>query len=169
MNIVDSDMTLSANDKNTYTKNNVFIVLQNKNGDLLVENKCLELKDLQANVEAFLKGENKISGEKPNYKMENLPYVGNVKISQGLITYRKGFGFSKTSVEAVMKSIGEAVLNVRKEVSTEKFGQNYFSLQADKKKVIDQMIPIRFNIWGYRDEPDEKSESNNSGNNQKKV
>ena len=167
LNIVNSGMNVSANDKNTIAKNNVFIVMQNRLGELLVEDKRLELKDLRSNIEAFLKGENKITGEKPNYKIENLPYVGNVEISQGLITYRNDLDSPKSAVEAVMKSIGQAVLNVRKEVSNNKFNQDYFSLPVDKKKVIDQIIPIRFNIWGYRSDPNEKAESNNSGNNKK--
>ncbi len=142
--IVDSDA--SADEANTFTKNNVFIVLQNSKGDLLVENQRLELKDLKPNLEWFLKGKNALSGEVPGFNPAELPFVGKVEISEGVILYRKDVETSQKASEAVMKSIAEAILNVRKETAQERFGAAYFSLPADKKKVINELIPDRVSL-----------------------
>ena len=140
INIVDSDAR--ADDANTFTKNNVFIILQNKNSDLLVENKFIKLENLKPQVTSFLKGKNIISGEVPDFKSEELPFVGVVKISEGIILYRKDFETPAKASEAVMKSIAEAILEVRKETAQEKFGEDYFSLPADKKNVVNKLVPV---------------------------
>ncbi|MFV0266430.1 MAG: M56 family metallopeptidase [Draconibacterium sp.] len=138
VNIVGSQISLG--EVFTYVNDNVFTILQNSKGELLVENKRLEFNDLRPYLEAFLKGKNEVSGKSPDVKSEELPYVGHVAISQGTILYRQDVATPQDASEAVMKKIAEAILSVRQEMAKAKFDEDYFSLSADKKAVINQMI-----------------------------
>ncbi|WP_319479163.1 M56 family metallopeptidase [uncultured Draconibacterium sp.] len=146
LTIVDSNQPI--NEVNTIHKKNVFIILQNLKGELLVENQRLELKDLRTNLESFLKGRNRISGENPDVKSEELPFVGEVLISQGTILFRKDVATPQDATEVVMKKIAESILSVRQETAHGKFENDYFSLSTDKKAVVNQMVPgkISFQI-----------------------
>ncbi|MCK3686309.1 M56 family metallopeptidase [Maribellus sp. YY47] len=139
LTIIDSNRPIA--EENTVHKNNVFIILQNLKGELLVENQRLELKDLRTYLDSFLKGKNEISGENPDVSLEELPFVGKVTISQGTILYRKDVATPQDATEAVMKKIAEAILSVRQEMAKAKFGNDYFSLSIDKKVVVNKMIP----------------------------
>jgi len=144
LSITDSDQPI--NEKNTFHKKNVFIILQNSKGELLVENERLELKDLEKNLESFLKGKNEITQEIPDNKSEEFPIIGKVNVSQGIILYRQDVVTSPTATKSVMNEIAEAILSVRQETAHAKFSTDYFSLSTDKKEVVNQIIPGTINF-----------------------
>ncbi|WP_340111155.1 M56 family metallopeptidase [Maribellus mangrovi] len=139
VSIVDSDVSVS--EEGTFTKSNVFIILQNSKGELLVEDERLQLKDLKPNVEAFLRGKNTLTGEVPDFKLVDLPHVGKAKISEGVILYRMDVATPQNSTRAVLTDIAEAVLKVRNDVAHEKFGEDYFSLSSNEQDVVDKLVP----------------------------
>lgn len=143
LHIVDSDNEKVIIDKNTYSKNNVFIILQNKLGKLLVENKGMEKNQLGIAIESFIKGKNTISNEMTDFSSVEFPLLGKTDVSNGVILYRKDLLTPVASVKDVLKIIGEAYLNVRKEVALDMFGEDYFSLSNDKKKIIGEIVPTR--------------------------
>jgi len=139
VNVVGSQVSLG--EVFTFVDKNVFTILQNSKGELLVENERFKLNDLRPYLEAFLKGKNKLSGKSPDVKSEELPFVGQVAISLGTILYRQDVATPQDATEVVMKKIAEAILGVRQEMAKAKFGNDYFSLSADRKSVVDHLIP----------------------------
>lgn len=140
------DYNVSTFDSNTINKNNLLVILQNSKGELLVDRERYEWKDLRPIVESFLKGKNTITGKFSDFKETELPLVGKVRISEGVIMFRMDLKNPKIMAEKAMKPIAEALLNVRKDVAREKFGKDYFSLSRDKREVINQLIPERINL-----------------------
>ncbi len=140
------DYNVSTFDSNTINKNNLLVILQNSKGELLVDRERYEWKDLRPIVESFLKGKNTITGKFSDFKETELPLVGKVRISEGVILFRMDLKNPKIMAEKAMKPIAEALLNVRKDVAREKFGKDYFSLSRDKREVINQLIPERINL-----------------------
>jgi biopolymer transport protein ExbD len=68
-----------------------------------------------------------------------------------------------------LRSIGKIYLEKRNLMANEKFDQDYFSLPIDKKKVIDQIVPVRVSILEPKITSKQKAESNNRVNSEKKV
>ncbi len=129
-----------------YSGKNILPVLQNMKGALLVANKGLEKDQLGSVVESFIKGKNIVSNEEIDFETQNLNFVGNSKIPLGEIKFRSDINTPETSVEAIMRIIGESYMRVRNEVAQEKFNEDYFLLPENKKEVINQMVPIRFSL-----------------------
>ncbi len=126
--------------------NNVLVILMNRKNELLIENQFGKKEDLKGIVKIFLTRKNPDGKKQPDYIETEIPLIGKVKVAQGLISFRNDLDTSMDEMNRVLKSIGEAYLEVRKEKAQVLFGEDYFSLSEQKQEAINMAVPIWFSI-----------------------
>ncbi len=124
--------------------NNVLVILMNRKDQYLVENQRTEKEDLKLIIKNFFQGINPSGGKGPDFIKKEIPFLGNVNISQGLIMYKHDTGSSKEMINFTLKVIGETYLETRQEKARHHFGTDYFKLEKEKQEAIIELIPIWF-------------------------
>jgi hypothetical protein len=128
--------------------NNTFTILQNIKGELLVENKHVDLTEIKKFAKSFLIGKNLLSEESPDSRMVNLSFIGDTEIPQVAIVYRKDIATPKEDSEALLIEIGESIVEARDEMAKRYFQNSYFLLPPNKQNVINEIIPAQL-IYVY--------------------
>ena len=124
--------------------NNVLEILMNQHYEFLIENQLQEKKEVKQIVKNYLNGINPDGKKGPNYIEKEIPFIGKMKVSKGIITYRHDLASSNEMVNFTLRSIGEACLEVRKEKAQSLFGKDYFDLDEEKQSAINEAIPVWF-------------------------
>jgi len=124
--------------------NNVLEILMNQHYEFLIENQLQEGTDVKQIVKNYLNGKNPNGKKGPEYIEKKIPFIGKMKISKGIITYRHDLASSNEMVNFTLRSIGEACLEVRKEKAQSLFGKDYFDLDEEKQSAINEAIPVWF-------------------------
>jgi len=124
--------------------NNVLEILMNQHYEFLIENQLKEKKEVKQIVKNYLNGKNPDGKKGPEYIEKEIPFIGKMKISKGIITYRHDLASSNEMVNFTLRSIGEACLEVRKEKAQSLFGKDYFDLDEEKQSTINEVIPLWF-------------------------
>lgn len=115
---------------------NVFIVLINKNNDLLVEGeprKVTELKDL---VKEFIQnplGRENLSAQK---EVTNIPYLGTRMVSKGIISLQNDRSTKYEMYIKVQNELVKAYNELRDELSYREFNKKYDDLDKTRQKAI---------------------------------
>ena len=104
--------------------NNVLEILMNQHYEFLIENQLKEKKEVKQIVKNFLNGINTDGKKGPESIEKEIPVVGKMKVSKGIITYRHDLASSNEMVNFTLRSIGEACLEVRKEKAQNLFGKD---------------------------------------------
>ncbi|WP_167605160.1 M56 family metallopeptidase [Maribellus sediminis] len=127
---------------------NIMTILVNRESRILACGSFATIDGVLDGVTKFLNGNPPFEQVKngPEVITKNLPLVGDVKISRGVITLRYDAETDKAFVDKMLRSIGKIYLEKRQQLSQAEFKQDYFSLSAEKKNVINQMLPVRFSI-----------------------
>lgn len=124
--------------------NNVLEILMNQHYEFLIENQLKEKKEVKQIVKNYLNGINPDGKKGPDYIEKEIPVIGKMKVSKGIITYRHDLASSNEMVNYTLRSIGEACLEVRKEKAQSLFGKDYFDLDEEKQSAINKEIPVSF-------------------------
>ena len=124
--------------------NNVLEILMNWHYEFLIENQLKEKKEVKQIVKNYLNGKNPDGKKGPEYIEKEIPFIGKMKISKGIIIYRHDLASSNEMVNFTLRSIGEACLEVRKEKAQSLFGKDYFDLDEEKQSAINHAIPVWF-------------------------
>ncbi len=125
-------------------QNNVLEILMNQHYEFLIENQLQEGKEVKQIVKNYLNGKNPDGKKGPEYIENEIPVIGKMKVSKGIITYRHDLASSNEMVNFTLRSIGEACLEVRKEKAQSLFGKDYFDLDEEKQSAINEAIPVWF-------------------------
>ncbi|MBW6535893.1 MAG: M56 family metallopeptidase [Mariniphaga sp.] len=125
-------------------QNNVLVILMNRKDQYLVENQRTEKEDLKLIIKNFLQGINPGGGKGPDFIKKEIPFLGNVNVSQGLIMYQHDSNSSKEMINFTLKVIGETYLETQQEKARHHFGTDYFKLEKEKQEAIIELIPIWF-------------------------
>ena len=127
---------------------NIMTILVNRKSKILACGSFATIDEVQDGVTKFLNENPPFDQMKkgPETISKNLPLVGDVKISKGVIVLRYDVETDKTFVDKMLRSIGKIYLEKRQELAQAEFKQDYFSLSAEKKQVINQMLPVRISI-----------------------
>jgi len=123
-------------------KRNIFTVMVNKYDQLLVNGKPSDIRTLKADAMDFLANpSNRV--DFPEKKPVNIPELGTVSVSKGVISLKNDRGTSYEMYIQVQDQLTAAINELRDQLSKEKFGQP-FSKLTDKKKVdaISTAIPV---------------------------
>lgn len=121
---------------------NVLKVMVNKSDLLLVQNRPLSIRDLKETAKNFLT--NPSSREDlPEMVEENIPGLGPVKVSKGVISLKNDRGTSYDIYIKVQNELTAAVNELRDDLAKQRFGTKYSNLSNDTYiEAINKAIPV---------------------------
>ena len=119
---------------------NVFQVLVNGRDWLMVNGQRMDVTQLREKVIEFVENPQ----NNPNLSEQiakNIPMLGNVRISKGVISLQNDRGTSYKMYMKVQNEIVAAYNVLREKASQEKFGKKYILLSSDEQEAIKKMYP----------------------------
>ena len=121
---------------------NVFIVLVNRNNDLLVEGEYAEIENLRERAKEFMA--NPYDTETlPEKEPKEIPYFGEVMVTKGVISLQNDMDTQYGTYIAVQNELVAAINELRDELSREHFGKSYKDLDIDQQNAIREIYPSR--------------------------
>ncbi len=120
---------------------NVFVVLINKNNELLVEGRRMDIHELRAAAKEFIANpENK--PDLPEKVWKDIPYFGHVFVTKNpVISLQNDRGTSYGTYLQVQNELIAAKNELRDELAQSKFGKKYDELDKDKQEAIKKYYP----------------------------
>ncbi|MCK4661681.1 MAG: biopolymer transporter ExbD [Bacteroidales bacterium] len=134
----DKDQQDDSEDK--IKERNVFVVLINKNDQLLVEGEVMNVKMLRKKAKEFIENPANKS-HLPQKKEIEVPYFGKVMVSKGIISLQNDRGTSYGMYITVQNELAAAYNELRNELSFRTFGRKYNELTEEKQKAIKKVFP----------------------------
>jgi biopolymer transport protein ExbD len=120
---------------------NIFVVLVNRNDDLLVEDEYISIDDLRDRAKEFMA--NPLNDKDlPEKEPTEVPYFGMVDVTKGVISLRNDLDTKYGSYLAVQNELVGAINELREELSKSQFGKSYKDLETDKQKAIRIIYPL---------------------------
>lgn len=121
---------------------NVFVVLVNRNNDLLVENEYANIDDLRERAKEFMA--NPYDAENlPEKEPKEIPYFGEVMVTKGVISLRNDLDTRYGTYLAVQNELVAAINELREELAMQKFGKPFDKLEEDQRKAIQEFYPSK--------------------------
>jgi biopolymer transport protein ExbD len=121
---------------------NIFTVLVNSRDRLLVEGKPGDITTLRDRTKEFMSNPQDRE-DLPEMNVKNIPPIGNVRVSKGVISLKNDRGTSYKMYIAVQNELAAAINELRDELSMQKFGKKYGELlQEDQIDAIQKAIPV---------------------------
>lgn len=120
---------------------NVFIVLLNRNNQLLVEGEPIQISQLRDKTREFiLNPEN--DPNLPEKRIIEVEYFGNYEVTKGVISLQNDRGTSYGSYIHVQNELAAAINELRDELSMQKFGKKYEDLEEDQADAVQSIYPM---------------------------
>ncbi len=124
---------------------NIFVVLVNKDNQLLVENELMDIRDLREAAKEFIANpENK--SDLPEKVPEMINHFGEIPVTKfHVISLQNDRGTSYGTYIAVQNELTAAYNELRDELSRNKFGIKYNDLKDDddRKEAIEDVYPLK--------------------------
>ncbi len=121
---------------------NVFVVLVNRNNDLLVENEYVSVDDLRDRAKEFM--DNPANDETlPEKEPKEIPYFGEVMVTKGVISLRNDLDTKYGTYLAVQNELVGAINDLREELAKKQFGKSYNDLEKEQQDAIRTIYPSR--------------------------
>lgn len=115
---------------------NIFVVLINKNNDLLVENEPMDIHDLRESAKEFIANPDD-KDNLPVKEWKEIPYFGRVYVEKNpVISLRNDRGTSYGTYLMVQNELLAAKNELRDELAMQQFGKKYDALDEDKQNAI---------------------------------
>jgi biopolymer transport protein ExbD len=132
--------------KEDVKERNVFLVLVNRNNQLLVENQLANINELRAKAKEFI--ENPYNTEDlPEKVKTEVPYFGEVMVTKyHVISLQNDRGTSYGAYMAVQNELTAAYNELRNQLAMSKFNMKYddFKNEDDpRRKAIEEIYPLR--------------------------
>lgn len=128
-------------DKPEVRERNIFVVLVNKDDKLLFNAEYGRIEDLKDRAKEFLGNPNDLPNL-PEKVEQDIPLLGKMRVSKGVISLRNDRGTSYDMYLQVQNELTAAINEMRNELSNERFGKNYADASNDQRKAIDEAIPV---------------------------
>jgi biopolymer transport protein ExbD len=130
---------VKESDATKVKERNVFIVLVNKDDELLVENEYADLRDLRRKAKEFIANPFN-RADLPAKKMIEVPYFGLYPVTVNhVISLRNDRGTSYNMYIAVQNELAAAYTELRDELALQQWGQKYSNLEEDKQEAINKI------------------------------
>ncbi|HEY3370214.1 MAG TPA: biopolymer transporter ExbD [Prolixibacteraceae bacterium] len=121
---------------------NVFTVLLDANNRLMVEGEISKVEDLRAKAKEFML--NAGSAENlPETKITEIPLLGTVPVTKGVISLRNDHGTQYGMYIAVQNELVAAINELRDDLALQKFGKKYLDCTTGQKDAIREAVPSR--------------------------
>lgn len=122
---------------------NIFVVLINKNDQLLVEGKPMDIKYLKDEAKEFIENPER-KENLPEFKTGvEVPFFGTMDVSKQIISLQNDRGTSYGMYIQAQNELTAAYDELRDEIAMSKFGKVYDDLDEDRQKAIRQIYPQR--------------------------
>jgi len=130
------------NDDQQIKERNVFVVLVNKNNDLLVENEYARIDELRERAKEFMA--NPFNDENlPEKEPTEVPFFGTVDVTKGVISLRNDLDTKYGTYLAVQNELVAAINELREDLAKSHFGKSYDNLDTDEQKAIRTIYPSK--------------------------
>lgn len=121
---------------------NVFVVLVNRNNDLLVEGEYANIGNLRERAKEFMA--NPYNDKTlPEKEPKQVPYFGEMMITKGVISLRNDLDTQYGTYIAVQNELVAAINELRDELSRQQFGKPYDELDMDQQNAVREVYPSR--------------------------
>lgn len=127
-------------DDQQINERNVFVVLVNKNNDLLVEGDYERIENLRERAKEFMENPYNDANLPEKEPME-IPYFGEFMVSKGVISLRNDLDTKYGTYLAVQNELVAAINELREELARSKFGKSYKDLDEDQQSAIRDIYP----------------------------
>lgn len=121
---------------------NVFVVLINKNDQLLVEGKLMRIEDLKEEAKEFIDNPADLISL-PEKEQKEIPLFGLVDVSKQVISLQNDRGTSYGLYIQVQNELATAYNELRDELGRKKFGKKYDDLNKEQQDAIRKIYPQR--------------------------
>ncbi len=129
-------------DNSEIKERNVFVVLVNRNNDLLVENEYARIEDLREMTKEFLT--NPANAENlPEKEPIEVPFFGTVEVTKGVISLRNDQDTRYGTYIAVQNELVAAINELREDLAKSQFNKSYSNLQKDQRNAVRKIIPSK--------------------------
>jgi biopolymer transport protein ExbD len=121
---------------------NVFVVLVNRNNDLLVEGEYANIENLRERAKEFMA--NPYNDETlPEKEPKQVAYFGEMMITKGVISLRNDLDTQYGTYIAVQNELVAAINELRDELARQQFGKPYDELEMDQQNAVREVYPSR--------------------------
>lgn len=121
---------------------NIFTVLISKSDRLMVEGRPSDVQMLREEAKKFLSNPTD-SPDLPEKKLENIPYLGEIYVSKGVISLKNDRGTSYQMYITVQNELTAAINELRDELSKAKFNRKFADLTDQRAiEAIQKAIPV---------------------------
>ncbi len=128
-------------DKPEVRERNIFVVKINSKDNLLYDGEYGRIEDLKDRAKEFLGNPQNLS-TLPEKEKKNIPLLGDMEVSKGVISLQNDRGTSYDMYLQVQNELAAAINEMRNELSNEKFSKKYADITDEQRDAIDQAIPI---------------------------
>ncbi|MCK3685920.1 biopolymer transporter ExbD [Maribellus sp. YY47] len=130
------------NDDTDVNERNIFVVLVNKNNDLLVEGDYERIENLRERAKEFM--ENPYDEKDlPEKEPKEIPFFGEVLVTKGIISLRNDLDTQYGTYLAVQNELVAAINELRDELAKRKWGKPYENLTSDQQDAVRKIYPQR--------------------------
>ncbi len=128
-------------DKPEIKERNIFSVKINYADRILFNGEIGDIHDLKDRAKEFLGNPNNDPNLPEKTPLE-IPLLGTMDVSKGVISLQNDRGTSYDMYLAVQNELTAAINEMRDELSRERFGKKYSDLNDQQLDAIDQAIPV---------------------------
>lgn len=127
-------------DDTDINERNIFVVLVNKNNDLLVEGDYERIDNLRERAKEFM--ENPFDDVNlPEKEPKEVPYFGEVMVTKGVISLRNDLDTQYGTYLAVQNELVAAINELRDELAMRKWGKPYSNLDSEQQNAVREIYP----------------------------
>lgn len=122
-------------------KRNILNIRINSKDEIMVNNEVCDLNKIKSKVYKFiLNPENEVN--KPDKEIKNIPLIGNIEVSKGIISLQNDRGTSYKTYVEVLNELTATGNRLKNELSYEKFHKLYDDLTQYQQRVINMARPF---------------------------
>lgn len=128
--------------ENDINERNIFVVLVNKNNDLLVEGDYERIENLRDRAKEFMENPTN-DADLPEKEPKVIPFFGEIMVTKGVISLRNDLDTKYGTYLAVQNELVAAINELRDELAKSKFGKAYNDLDKEEQDAIREIYPQR--------------------------
>ncbi len=121
---------------------NVFVVLVNRDNQLLVENEYARIENLRDMAKEFMANPRN-EEHLPEKEQKTVPYFGDVMITKGVISLRNDMDTQYGNYIAVQNELVAAISELRDELAKIQFGKAFNDLDKEQQDAVREIYPSR--------------------------
>ena len=120
---------------------NVLKVLVSKSDALLVQGKFIDIRELKETAKNFLANPQN-RADLPEMEEKNIPGLGRIKVSKGVISLKNDRGTSYQTYIHVQNELAAAISELRDELARQKYGEKFSNLSPARSDAISKAVPV---------------------------